>query len=164
MYHLTPGAGMHIIWHILRGYVIKLCQAFVCKKQPCFAAKDVLKITTQKLAGVLPAFELWFWMANRTGDLRLCRPTMYNVGPTSKTLGRSCTNGLRMFCVCWVIIIFFTHRMRAATAVQVLYSTPDQSKSGPTCHMPRSSIIQLLFKSAEEYSEDTDYSISQQHK
>ena len=27
--------------------------------------------------------------------------TLYNVGPTSKTLGRRCTNVIQMFCVCW---------------------------------------------------------------
>ena len=26
---------------------------------------------------------------------------LYNVGPTSKPLGRHCTNGIQMFCVCW---------------------------------------------------------------
>ena len=26
---------------------------------------------------------------------------LYNVGPTSKTLKRRCTNGTQMFCVCW---------------------------------------------------------------
>ena len=26
---------------------------------------------------------------------------LYNVGPTSKTLGRRCTNVIQMFCVCW---------------------------------------------------------------
>ena len=28
---------------------------------------------------------------------------LYNVGPTSQTLGRLCTNVIQMFCVCWVI-------------------------------------------------------------
>ena len=27
---------------------------------------------------------------------------LYNVGPTSETLGRHCTNVIQMFCVCWV--------------------------------------------------------------
>ena len=27
--------------------------------------------------------------------------TLYNVGPTSKMLGRRCTHGMQMFCVCW---------------------------------------------------------------
>ena len=27
---------------------------------------------------------------------------LYNAGPTSKTLGRRCTNVIKMFCVCWV--------------------------------------------------------------
>ena len=31
---------------------------------------------------------------------------LYNVGPTSKTLGRRCTNVIQMFCVCWVVIYF----------------------------------------------------------
>ena len=26
---------------------------------------------------------------------------LYNVGPTSKTLGRRCINVIQMFCVCW---------------------------------------------------------------
>ena len=26
---------------------------------------------------------------------------LYKVGPTSKTLGRRCTNVIQMFCVCW---------------------------------------------------------------
>ena len=28
---------------------------------------------------------------------------LYNVGPTSKTLGRRCANVIQMFCVCWVV-------------------------------------------------------------
>ena len=27
---------------------------------------------------------------------------LYNVGPTSKTLGRRCSNVIQMFCICWV--------------------------------------------------------------
>ena len=30
---------------------------------------------------------------------------LYNVGPTSKTLGRHCTNVIQMFCVCCVELI-----------------------------------------------------------
>ena len=29
---------------------------------------------------------------------------LYNVGPTSKTLGRRCANVIQMFCVCWATI------------------------------------------------------------
>ena len=31
---------------------------------------------------------------------------LYNVGPTSKMLGRRCTNVIQMFCVCWGAPIF----------------------------------------------------------
>ena len=30
---------------------------------------------------------------------------LYNVGPTSKTLGRRCTNGIQMFCVYWLVAL-----------------------------------------------------------
>ena len=29
---------------------------------------------------------------------------LYNIGPTSKTLGRRCTN-VQMFCVCWAFLL-----------------------------------------------------------
>ena len=35
---------------------------------------------------------------------------LYNAVPTSKTLGRLCSNGIKMFCVCWKVFrlhIFF---------------------------------------------------------
>ena len=30
---------------------------------------------------------------------------LYKVGPTSKTLGRRCTNGIQMFCVSWLVAL-----------------------------------------------------------
>ena len=35
--------------------------------------------------------------------------TLYNVGPTSKTLGRRCINVIQMFCVCWVALKLIDH-------------------------------------------------------
>ena len=34
---------------------------------------------------------------------------LYNVGPASKTLGRRCTNVIRMFCVCWDVMTVAYH-------------------------------------------------------
>ena len=31
---------------------------------------------------------------------------LYNVGPTSKTLGQRCINVIQMFCVCWVVLLY----------------------------------------------------------
>ena len=31
---------------------------------------------------------------------------LYNVGPTSKTLCRRCTNVMQMFCVCWDPLLY----------------------------------------------------------
>ena len=32
---------------------------------------------------------------------------LYNVGPTSKTLGRRCIYVIKMFCVCWGVITMY---------------------------------------------------------
>ena len=37
---------------------------------------------------------------------------MYNVGPTSKMLGRRCTNVIQMFCVCWGIRKIYIYIMK----------------------------------------------------
>ena len=34
---------------------------------------------------------------------------LYNVGPTSKTLGRRCINVIQMFCVCWEVGFSLNH-------------------------------------------------------
>ena len=36
---------------------------------------------------------------------RIFEYDLYNVGPTSKTLGRRCINVIQMFCVCWDVFI-----------------------------------------------------------
>ena len=50
---------------------------------------------------------------------------MYNVGPTSKTLVRRCTNVIKMFCVCWEqrgTIIRLIGRIRtSASELQIFF-------------------------------------------
>ena len=36
---------------------------------------------------------------------------MYSVGPASKTLGRRCTDGKQMFCVCWDSSMYEEHSL-----------------------------------------------------
>ena len=38
---------------------------------------------------------------------------LYNVGPTSKTLGRCCINVMQIFCVSWVAFYYILDRTRA---------------------------------------------------
>ena len=60
------------------------------------------------------------------GVLRHICMTLYNVGPTSKTLGRRCINviGLQAFCVCWAEKLSLKH----CTFLQCWF------KAGPASH------------------------------
>ena len=44
----------------------------------------------------------YFQLPNYPANTRLLYIICNNVGPTSKTLGRRCTNVIQKFCVCWV--------------------------------------------------------------
>ena len=41
---------------------------------------------------------------------------LYNVGPKSQTLVQSCKNGIQMFCVYWVAILFSIHTITSTNS------------------------------------------------
>ena len=84
------------IWHTRSGSwymrLLLLLLWFVCSLLKRLSARVGARMNNYK----------WWEGGNVNPSKQICIILyLYNVGPTSKTLGRRCTNIIQLFCVCW---------------------------------------------------------------